>query len=232
MFNICDGSGLIINKDGDRFCKCFRYQIAKREFKNTGASESYLKFGFELKDADLISKRTNSIVSMKETIKQLRNPILLFEAINNNLRILIAGKNGRGKTQMAVSMMLEALKRGCKGAFIDMRTFDNIKFQDKQKQDLMELVKNKQVLILDDLGVERKAVDEFQVYKNNLLDGLVRCHRGLIIITTNLSKNELEMLYKNDPQLHSALFTKSWVSYSLMGEDRRQETPEIVNCFL
>jgi len=109
--------------------------------------------------------------------------------------LLLVGEYGTGKTHLAVAMIHELAKKSVYGVFITtpellqkIRTsFNN---EDYNQNEIMDIVKTTEFLVLDDLGAEKVTDwvrEQFYMIINARYENMLPT-----VITTNLSFNELE----------------------------------------
>lgn len=109
--------------------------------------------------------------------------------------LVLAGKRGTGKSHLAVSIMLEVMKRGITAIFRsvpemldDLREGNaNNTYHAKMKQ-----LKDVSCLVLDDLGKERSTgTDTGLEYLYQILDFRYRSERQTVVTTNAMDQNEL-----------------------------------------
>ena len=121
-------------------------------------------------------------------------PLLDETPRQKTLNLMLMGDPGKGKTHMANAIAKEFLRNGKTVYFNRMRAILDEAYDNKAK--IMELVRTKDLLIIDEMGQEyhtdtKYALKQIQdIFKERQETGLP------IIVTTNSYPNELEDYYE------------------------------------
>lgn len=160
----------------------------------------------ELKVSDTCQRYVSSWEEMKE----------------NNVGMLLYGSVGTGKSFYASCIGHELLDRCTTVAATNLPRLLNLLQSAREKQTLLDRLSSYELLILDDLGVERDSTFALeQVY--NIVDA--RTRSGLpLIVTTNLALEEMEkptsMQYA---RIYDRVFEMCPIRIKLTGESRRKK---------
>ena len=105
--------------------------------------------------------------------------------------LLLYGDVGRGKTYAAISIVNELIRRGYPCRATNFKRIENdINDNFSQRNVYLDEFKKYALLVIDDLGVERKS-EYMQEIVYSVIDSRYRC--GLpLIVTTNLSMDEIK----------------------------------------
>jgi len=156
--------------------------------------------------------------------------VALDEMLARGVGLVLHGKNGTGKTSVAVIALKESRRRGNTGLFVEAASLKDIKFASKGFEGetrLWDRILDVDVLVLDDLG---KGVQDSTGAEERLLDELLR-FRGAYcratFITTNMSaiakrrgdKSQLEDYLKLST-MH--MLGETSVSIAMVGADLRE----------
>lgn len=253
----------IIERDGFQVrCECIRKMNVLASFEWSEADKSYMKFKKQLDDKTIIYLHEEN--GQEEHIKvSLHDTIDYFiknreKSKQENLRILLKGTNGRGKSQFAVTLALEILARmDLKKQDLEIDHFfffnpmdlitENKLFNEDRKNEIIRKIEQANVLILDEVAEELemfsynahektyipndKRVHELQRMIKYILDHF----KGIIIMTSN-KENPEEEYKKVNPRMHSRLFTTgSMMKYLFLGKGddlRSQKQSDVKNDFL
>jgi len=107
--------------------------------------------------------------------------------------LVLAGKQGTGKSHLAVSIMLRVMERGTEVMFRSVpEMLDELRqgHADYTYHAKIKQLKNVPCLVLDDLGRERNT-DAGLEYLFNILDFRYRSERQTIVTTNALNQSEL-----------------------------------------
>lgn len=136
--------------------------------------------------------------------------------------LLLFGETGTGKTYAAACIANALLDKGYAVLMTNfVRIANTVQGLFEGKQQYYDSLNRFPLLILDDLGAERKS-EYMQEIVYNVIDA--RCRAGLpIIVTTNLTADELkkvdEVTFK---RIYSRLF-EMCIPLEVEGKDRRRE---------
>ena len=135
--------------------------------------------------------------------------------------LLLYGDVGRGKTYGAASVANALLDKGYTVLMTDFTAIESIVSNVWNKQEYYDALNRFSLLIIDDLGVEKKTE-----YTSQIVQAVIntRYNAGLpLIITTNLTGEELQspsdMVYK---RIFSRLY-EMCIPVKVEGKDRRAE---------
>ena len=123
--------------------------------------------------------------------------------------LLLYGDTGTGKSTLAAMIANEVIRKGYRARMMNFEKLEKELWDAEQKAQYMRELMSYDLLVLDDLGIERKN-DYMQGIVYNVIDG--RVQQGLpVIVTTNLTTDEFskteEMSYKRiyERLLHNCL---------------------------
>jgi DNA replication protein DnaC len=198
LVNQCDGSGLI--PVGDKFneCQCKYIRTAYRIYDKSGANPNYRIFTEDLEKNPLITNVKKEKLGMKDLLHLLIENGNLDKLVKGNWFLYLVGSVGTGKSQFSSTFLLEAaFFRKYTSKFIDERSLEHIVFHTEKKNKLLDEVENVDILVIDDIGVSGKSSHNVNMVQSvvNLLDYIIRNHKGLIIFTSNLKPSSLEQAY-------------------------------------
>lgn len=160
----------------------------------------------EPKVSDTCQRYVNSWEEMKE----------------NNIGVLLYGSVGTGKSFYASCIGRGLLEKCTTVAATNLPRLLNLLQSAREKQELLDRLSSYELLILDDLGVERDSQYALeQVY--NIVDA--RARSGLpLIVTTNLTLEEME---KPDSMQYARIYDRVLemcpIRIKLTGESRRKK---------
>lgn len=135
--------------------------------------------------------------------------------------LLLFGEVGTGKTFTAACIANALIDRGVSCLVTNFTTIGNtLMGMYDGKQDYLDSLNRVSLLVIDDLGVERKS-EYMQETVYNVVDA--RCRSGLpMIVTTNLTSEELKNAADITCQrIYSRLF-ESCIPLEVKGKDRRR----------
>lgn len=206
----CDGVTDTLVYFGQRECEC-RMQLV--------SVQNALSF-IDIEKSMTFDRLTDS----DESVTLAR---IALEEISSGDRmrgVLMVGLPGRGKTHLAVACIRELMeRRKYPGVYNVAEVVTRIQstygytdsFESRHK--ILEEVFKPQVVLLDDLGKERKTQDvESIIYE--IIDGLYRRRRTLICCSNLPGK---EFVERYDDAVRSRLLAMS-ERFVIKGEDRRQ----------
>ena len=157
-----------------------------------------------------------------ELTKALKNYVEKFPDFKEQGKgLLLYGDVGRGKTYGAASVANALLDKGNTVLMTDFTAIESIVSKIWDKQEYYNALNRFSLLIIDDLGVEKKTE-----YTSQIVQAVIntRYNAGLpLIITTNLTGEELQspqdMVYK---RIFSRLY-EMCIPVKVEGKDRRAE---------
>lgn len=196
-------------------------------YRKSEAPQENMVFTGDLRENPLIVNEKKKEMPMKELIYTLLENGNIEKLVNENWSLYLVGKIGRGKTQLACSLSLEAsFWRNYKMAFIDERELEHTVYDTDKKKKLLKRIENKQILIIDDIGVSSKIGNNPNMVQAivSFLDYIIRSHKGLIIYTSNIKPQELPKAYgvANAEQLMSVITKGKQKTYYFVKENIRQ----------
>lgn len=129
-----------------------------------------------------------------------------FKNGKTNKGLLFTGTTGTGKTTLAKALMINLLDSGFPCMIITPTEYisnGKKRMSDSNIEDIQEVCKNIQVLVIDDLGAESKSIyNDAEMF--NLIN--YRFEKELTtIFTTNLNKERLMNRYDSDKRTYSRL---------------------------
>ncbi len=196
----CNDTGF---KNG-KMCDCLRKAVAIRSYKESGLGKALEAQGFDnfnlsyyLKGADIDTYNcmTKIYTGAMEYAKN-------FDGKTN---LLMIGSTGLGKTHLSSAIAKEVIEKGYTVVYESAQNifdlFEDKKFGRKPDADTEKFVTS-DLLIIDDLGTENITQLTVSVLYNLLNERINKCKA--MIISTNLSPDELKLSYK--PRIFSRLF--------------------------
>lgn len=233
----CEDTGFCKNNDGTRkMCRCFEQKIIDQTYNEATIlninDENFNTFdtGYYSKNVDKKkygiekSPLENMLYILDESKKFCKNI-----DVKSQKNLLFTGNTGLGKTFLASSIASEVIGKGksviYQTAPILMEKIIDFKFsydKDSKAKSEYNKILNSDLLIIDDLGTETmsnvKFTELFNIINTRLLGG------KKIVISTNLSLNELYNLY--DERVMSRIIGNFNI-YRFVGEDIRLKKRKI-----
>nr|MDH3176456.1 ATP-binding protein [Bacillus pumilus] len=221
MYGKCDGSGLIWIIDHEKN-KEFMEECPCKEVKKLSNRLMSARLPEEFKDASLNSFDINvydkpeSKERAANAKRVAKNYVLKFEKMRELGKGLyfFSKEKGSGKTRLAASILLAITKTHDMVYDKETKKYKPLKiiysstadligeikstFDSESKvksTDIMDAVKTADLVVLDDIGVE-KITDFVEETFTRILDYRVQ-HKKPTILTSNLSIDELDTIYKN-----------------------------------
>ncbi|WBW50013.1 ATP-binding protein [Peptoniphilus equinus] len=220
---LCEDTGRL--EDGSR-CRCFKQRISRELYEMSNLNlqlekENFLTFDLgifskDVYDGENLSPRDN----MEAILRVVRRFIDDFEK-NNDFNMLFYGTTGQGKTFMLNCIAKELLDKNVnviyQTAFNIVDIVEDRRFRRNEATQMKyELLLNSDLLIIDDLGIERinafSTSEIFNIVNSRLLSG------KKTLISTNLSPKELSSTYTD--RVFSRVFQK-FMPLKFYGEDLR-----------
>jgi len=143
----------------------------------------------------------------------------------HSIGLFLWGKNGTGKTLLAIGALKEALKKKHSCFFASyseiVKLFTSGWKSDVAKSNFEMNIENSDFLVIDDLGKEYKTNNNLT---ESVLDGVIRYRKGPTIITSNKNVEELKETYSSTfgESLASLIYGKT-INLQIMGTDFRKD---------
>lgn len=180
----CNGSGYQFLDDGVAQCPCRNEKLLEARYLMANIPRKFLK------------KELGSFVArsarQKEILQGVKAFLGTFSGNDHNQPgkgLLMTGREGTGKTHLAVSILKEVMGKGYSGLywnvpelFLELRRRMDANSQESEA-DLFDLARRVDLLVLDDLGAERTSeyvLDRLYVLINRRYED-----DSATIITTN-----------------------------------------------
>ena len=202
-YGLCDGSGILIKRSRDgaaiKFCKCRTDAIRKNRWKFADIPEEFkgLRVNDFLTDVYTSSKDRRLAASAKRAVIGYVNNFSKMCDMGKGLYFYSAAK-GSGKTRLAVSLGNALInKYNAEVRYTTtIRLLNEIKdtFDNKTGKTQAELIADTssiQVLILDDIGVEKPTAWAEEVLFTIINERMI--NKKITVFTSNLSVNELRL---------------------------------------
>lgn len=186
----CHGGGYVLTDAGATRCECAREAEQEISWRHARIPKKF--YGKSLTTFDRKKTKQREIVREAEHFLQTFQP---KSRIQPSAGLLLLGREGTGKTHVAVALLKEVLGKGYKGLywnvpefFLELRRIINGE-SDKTEAELMDEARRVDLLVLDDLGAERSsdfATDRLYVLINGRYE-----NETATIITSNRTLEEL-----------------------------------------
>lgn len=186
----CGGCGYVLTEQGAVQCQCVRDVRLTYAFRQARIPRKFMNKSLENFQAKK-SRHKEIIVGAGQFVQTFRGR----DAEHPGRGLLLIGREGTGKTHVAVGILKEIIRRGYTGLywnvpelFLELRRLmsDDV---DKTEADLFDEAAEADLLVLDDLGAERVSdyvVDRLYVLINGRYE-----NDTATIITTNRTVEEL-----------------------------------------
>lgn len=236
---ICSDSGFYTDDNGKSMrCRCYKQLLADMLAENfavspaLGTFESFRTdvYSFDLSDEDdLKDQKAIAPMScgeyMSAVFDKCRAFVDNFES-GNSKNLLLWGKSGTGKSFMCNAIAYELIKSGIPVLYVSapsmLSKVTAVTVNDEQrleKQEFCDLVRNIDVLIIDDLGTEKQSDAKYQELLEILNERSRKFGKGLrTIISTNLSQKNMFRYY--DERIASRIYAE-FTSLKFIGENIR-----------
>lgn len=197
----------------ERWCKAEQFMGRLSNLREDGIScPDGLRYTFAQDDRQepKVSDTCQRYVSSWEEMKE------------NNIGVLLYGSVGTGKSFYASCIGRGLLEKCTTVAATNLPRLLNLLQSAREKQELLDRLSSYELLILDDLGVERDSQYALeQVY--NIVDA--RARSGLpLIVTTNLTLEELrEPESMQYARIYDRVLEMCPIRIKLTGESRRKK---------
>lgn len=152
----------------------------------------------DLEEASLVSYSPQNETQKQALIKANE----YIDGFDKKQGLVIQGKPGLGKSHLAAAIVKEIIKNKFTGIFISLpRLMTELKATYSKQSDLREVdilngLQKVDLLVMDDLGVERDGKDEASVWAKNKVYEIVDSRVGqATIYTTNFTAKELFTMY-------------------------------------
>jgi DNA replication protein DnaC len=144
-----------------------------------------------------------------------------FEKFKNSGKgLLFYGSVGTGKSYISACIANALLNQGYTVLMTSFATIENTAFSISDKQEYYDSLNRYTLLIIDDLGIERKT-SYMQEIVYNVIDS--RCRSGLpLIVTSNLTNEQLKNPADVNAQRVYSRLLKMCHPIMVSGEDRRK----------
>ena len=193
----CEGAGYVLTELGAKPCECMREAELQSAFRLARIPRKFLAKtleSFNCKDRDDRAKEAKR----REIVTFAKNFLKTFRGGSHDhpgKGLLLMGREGTGKTHVAVSILKETIRKGYTGLywnvpelFLELRRLMNDKV-DISEADLFDNARRVDLLVLDDLGAERSSeyvTDRLYVMINGRYENDMPT-----IVTTNRGREEL-----------------------------------------
>ncbi len=185
-------------------CSCFKQRIVDKYYEVFHLGDMLLNENFENFDLNFYSDKINKKYNisprynMRATLDNVLNFIEVFEYDKKNM--LFTGATGLGKTFLCNCVAKEILDKGYSVLYLTAPKFFNMLEQHKFNKDVtledreqLELLKDVDLLIIDDLGTEMitqfTQTETFNIINNRILE------KRPTIISTNFKIGEIKERY-------------------------------------
>jgi DNA replication protein DnaC len=222
-FGRCDGSGWILNEDGNTAteCECLQPRLARARSSgiNSVLPKRYRGVSFDRPPVTEIDPRAVSVV--RQWIDGLD------QNLEGGVGLWLMGDTGTGKTTLAMLVSKEALKRDRTVAIYSMpslltriRATYGAEAGEESYDEFFERLCEVDLLHIDDLGAEKQTewvLEQLYALVNERYE-----REKSIVVTTNLSQDQLEQ--QIGPRTVSRLVQMCGENQiPLFGEDARQK---------
>lgn len=237
--HICSDEGFVTDDAGKSVrCKCYKQLLADMLAENFAVTPALGTFetlrtdiySLDLTDEDDVKdQKAIAPMSCGEYMKAVFDKCRLFVdgfESGKSKNLLLWGKSGVGKSFACNAMAYELIKNGIPVLYVSAPALfaksTAITLNDEQrmeKQEFCELVRNVDVLIIDDLGTEKQSDTKYQELLEILNERGRKYGRGLrTIISTNLSQKNMFRYY--DERIASRIYAE-FTSLKFIGENIR-----------
>ncbi len=219
---ICKDTGFV----NDRFCICMKKAILAESAKESGVSgllkrQTFNSFSLDFYSAEpLPGKAGSARDTMKTILSKCKKYAEQFSEDSPSL--LFIGGTGLGKTHLSSAIAGTLLQKGFNVVYETaanlVTAYEKERFLPESEMVRTPRYLEADLLILDDLGTESQGKTANSVIYN-LINSRTLVAGKPMIISTNLSRKELEKIY--DPPTTSRLFGEFTV-YTFVGGDVRR----------
>ncbi|MGB9780330.1 ATP-binding protein [Caldanaerobacter sp.] len=226
--NICKDTGYV---NGKR-CKCFNQKLINIYYKQSSIAEilqreNFSNFNFEYYSDKPYGDKPSPRANMKNIVEYALNFIKHFDTIQESL--FFYGNSGLGKTFLANCIAKELLDRGKSVIYrtapelIEGLRVNKLNPDSEVYNEYLELLKECDLLIIDDLGTEPITAFSLQEFFNILNSRLLMGKK--FIISTNLPLSEIMAIYPE--RIYSRIFGH-FKLLNFYGEDIRLKKKMII----
>jgi len=208
----CNRNGWIFYQDIYYECPLYKKHLAMKKLQDQ--LSQYIPE--TMADADF--SNYHPVTKSQHHLKQIALRYFEKEAYKDGKGIIITGKNGTGKSHIAVSIYRRLVKKSVSVLFTRPRKHGS--FQEIRRD--FQAMEKPKVLIYDDLGteLERNFIIDMLF---ELIDKRLNTRKGMIM-TTNIRKAELK--YRLGPRIFSRLKKRHYI-LTVEGPDHRLENREL-----
>ncbi|AIS53523.1 IstB-like ATP binding protein [Thermoanaerobacter kivui] len=226
--NICKDTGYV---NGKR-CKCFDQKLINIYYKQSSIEEilkreNFSNFNFEYYSDKPYGDKPSPRSNMREIVEFSLNFIKNFDTYTESL--FFYGDSGLGKTFLANCIAKELLDRGKSVIYrtasdlIEGLRINKLNPDSSTYSEYLDLLKNCDLLIIDDLGTEPITAFSLQEFFNLLNTRLLADKK--FIISTNLPLSEIMAIYPE--RIYSRIFGH-FKLLNFYGEDIRLKRKMII----
>lgn len=226
--NICKDTGYV---NGKR-CKCFNQKLINIYYKQSSIAEilqkeNFSNFNFEYYSDKPYGDKPSPRANMRTIVEFALNFIKHFDTIEESL--FFYGNSGLGKTFLANCIAKELLDRGKSVIYrtapdlIEGLRINKLNPDSEIYNEYLELLKECDLLIIDDLGTEPITAFSLQEFFNILNTRLLLGKK--FIISTNLPLSEIMAIYPE--RIYSRIFGH-FKLLNFYGEDIRLKKKMII----
>ena len=236
---ICCDEGFYTNEDGkSERCQCYRQLLADKLAENFAITDALGTFDTFRTDVYTLNPDDEDDMRDKKAIAPM-SPAEYMSAVlekcrsfteefgkKENRNLLLWGKSGVGKSFMCNAIAYELIRNGIPVLYVSapamLSKATAVTVNDDQrmeKQEFCDLVRNIDVLIIDDLGTEKQSDTKYQELLEILNERSRKYGKGLrTVISTNLSQKNMFRYY--DERIASRIYAE-FTSLKFIGENIR-----------